>query len=103
MADDAVQAVQEEELLAAPVRGPAHELLDAGAADHFGRMRHSAAHVMAEAVMRLFPGVKLGIGPAIPVDNHERGRARCPRPGSVERAWEDTPAEPACFLGRECA
>ena len=28
-------------------------------------MRHSAAHVMAEAVMRLFPGVKLGIGPAI--------------------------------------
>lgn len=65
MADDAVQAVQEEELLAAPVRGSADELLDAGAADHFGRMRHSAAHVMAEAVMRLFPGVKLGIGPAI--------------------------------------
>jgi len=65
MADDAVQAVQEEELLAAPVRGSADELLDAGAADHFGRMRHSAAHVMAEAVMRLFPGVQLGIGPAI--------------------------------------
>ncbi|MFM8813531.1 MAG: threonine--tRNA ligase, partial [Candidatus Limnocylindrus sp.] len=65
MADDAVQSVQEEELLAAPVRGSADELLDAGAADHFGRMRHSAAHVMAEAVMRLFPGVRLGIGPAI--------------------------------------
>ena len=28
-------------------------------------MRHSAAHVMAEAVQGLFPGVKLGIGPAI--------------------------------------
>jgi threonyl-tRNA synthetase len=28
-------------------------------------MRHSAAHVMAEAVMDLFPGTKLGIGPAI--------------------------------------
>ncbi|KUK10692.1 MAG: Threonine--tRNA ligase [Clostridia bacterium 41_269] len=26
---------------------------------------HSAAHVMAQAVKRLFPGVKLGIGPAI--------------------------------------
>ena len=28
-------------------------------------MRHSAAHVMAEAVMDLFPGTQLGIGPAI--------------------------------------
>ena len=65
MAEEAVQAALEEELLAAPARGSADELLDAGAADHFGRMRHSAAHVMAEAVMRLFPGVKLGIGPAI--------------------------------------
>ncbi len=28
-------------------------------------MRHSASHVMAEAVEALFPGVKFGIGPAI--------------------------------------
>lgn len=28
-------------------------------------MRHSAAHVLAQAVMRLFPDTKLGIGPAI--------------------------------------
>jgi len=28
-------------------------------------MRHSAAHVMAEAVLQLFPDAKLGIGPAI--------------------------------------
>ncbi|MHB9092640.1 MAG: threonine--tRNA ligase, partial [Chloroflexota bacterium] len=28
-------------------------------------MRHSAAHVMAEAVQEIFPGAKLGIGPAI--------------------------------------
>ena len=28
-------------------------------------LRHSAAHVMAQAVCELFPGVKLGIGPAI--------------------------------------
>jgi threonyl-tRNA synthetase len=29
------------------------------------RMRHSCAHVMAQAVLELFPGAKLGIGPAI--------------------------------------
>ena len=29
------------------------------------RMRHSAAHIMAEAVQSLFPGAKFGIGPAI--------------------------------------
>ena len=33
--------------------------------DELGPMRHSAAHVMAEAVLDLFPGTKLGIGPAI--------------------------------------
>ena len=26
-------------------------------------LRHSTAHIMAQAVSRLFPGVKLGIGP----------------------------------------
>ncbi|HEV3312072.1 MAG TPA: threonine--tRNA ligase [Chloroflexota bacterium] len=31
------------------------------------RMRHSAAHVMAEAVTEIFPDAKLGIGP--PIDN----------------------------------
>ena len=29
------------------------------------KVRHSAAHVMAEAVMHLFPGTQFGIGPAI--------------------------------------
>ncbi|MFQ5951960.1 MAG: threonine--tRNA ligase [Candidatus Omnitrophota bacterium] len=29
------------------------------------KLRHSAAHVMADAVKKLFPGTKLGIGPAI--------------------------------------
>ena len=28
-------------------------------------LRHSASHIMAQAVISLFPGVKLGIGPAI--------------------------------------
>ena len=29
------------------------------------KIRHSSAHVMADAVRRLYPGVKLGIGPSI--------------------------------------
>jgi len=29
------------------------------------RMRHSAAHVMAEAVQEIFPDAHFGIGPAI--------------------------------------
>ena len=47
------------------VRSAAAELLDAGAHDRLDTMRHSAAHVMAAAVLELFPGAKLGIGPAI--------------------------------------
>ena len=33
--------------------------------DELDAMRHSTAHVMAEAVLDLFPGTQLGIGPAI--------------------------------------
>ena len=51
--------------LDAPERGSADELMDHGAAGELGPMRHSAAHVLAEAVLDLFPGTKLGIGPAI--------------------------------------
>ena len=46
-------------------RGSVEELLDAGAESNVGAMRHSAAHVMAEAVVELFPDAQLGIGPAI--------------------------------------
>ncbi|CAN5582514.1 threonine--tRNA ligase [soil metagenome] len=49
----------------APPRGSAEELLSAEAGDPLDPMRHSAAHVMAEAVMDIFPGTRLGIGPAI--------------------------------------
>ena len=49
----------------APVRGSADELLDAGAHSELDAMRHSAAHVLAEAVLEIFPGARLGIGPAI--------------------------------------
>ena len=47
------------------VRTKADELLDAGAKDRVDTMRHSAAHIMAAAVLDLFPEAKLGIGPAI--------------------------------------
>lgn len=46
-------------------RSQAQELLDAGAHDRLDTMRHSAAHIMAAAVLELFPEAKLGIGPAI--------------------------------------
>jgi len=39
--------------------------LASGRESHLAAMRHSAAHMMAAAVMELFPETKLGIGPAI--------------------------------------
>ncbi len=59
------QAIEVQEALEAPARGSTEELLDAGAHAPIDAMRHSAAHVMAEAVLDLFPGARLGIGPAI--------------------------------------
>ncbi|HXI80351.1 MAG TPA: threonine--tRNA ligase [Verrucomicrobiae bacterium] len=59
------EAELEEALFDAPERGSADELLDAGAHTDLDAMRHSATHVMAEAVLDLFPGTQLGIGPAI--------------------------------------
>src|SRR6476469_4534575 len=60
-----IEPIEEEALFDAPERGSADELLDAGAHRDLDAMRHSAAHVMAEAVTDLFPGTQLGIGPAI--------------------------------------
>ncbi|HRJ97913.1 MAG TPA: hypothetical protein PLL78_14645, partial [Fimbriimonadaceae bacterium] len=34
---------------------------------HLYRLRHSAAHLMAQALTELYPGVKLAIGP--PIEN----------------------------------
>src|SRR5688500_19804531 len=62
---DQQQQVHEEVDLVVPKRGSAEELLDANAGDPLDPMRHSAAHVMAEAVLDLFPGTRLGISPAI--------------------------------------
>ncbi len=64
-APDSAPEADDAELLVAPERGSVDELLDAGAHDELDAMRHSTAHVMAEAVLDLFPGSKLGIGPAV--------------------------------------
>jgi len=61
--DEAIEV--EDEVLDAPERRDADELMDHGVAGELGPMRHSAAHVLAEAVLDLFPGTKLGIGPVI--------------------------------------
>ncbi|MFI5273549.1 MAG: threonine--tRNA ligase [Ktedonobacterales bacterium] len=42
-----------------------HELMASVGYTPLQRMRHSAAHVMAEAIQDLFPGTKFAIGPAI--------------------------------------
>ena len=60
-----MEVVEGLEALEGHQRGSAEELLDAGAHAPIDAMRHSAAHVMAEAVLDLFPAAKLGIGPAI--------------------------------------
>src|SRR5687767_15690307 len=39
--------------------------LSSGTQDRLAAMRHSAAHMMAAAVLELFPEATLGIGPAI--------------------------------------
>ncbi|MGH2380298.1 MAG: threonine--tRNA ligase, partial [Candidatus Limnocylindria bacterium] len=39
--------------------------LSSGTEDRLAAMRHSAAHMMAAAVVELFPDARLGIGPAI--------------------------------------
>ena len=58
----ATEALEGLEPLEGHQRGSADELLDAGAHAPIDAMRHSATHVMADAVLDLFPGAKLGIG-----------------------------------------
>ena len=41
------------------------EFKDMAKEERLERMRHSAAHIMAEAVVEMFPDAKLGIGPPI--------------------------------------
>ena len=58
-------AAEPEEFFETVARGSVDELLDAGAHSDLDAMRHSAAHVMAQAVVGLFPDAQLGIGPSI--------------------------------------
>ena len=51
-----VDSDEDELSFQAPKRESAEELLDASGGNPLDPMRHSAAHVMAEAVMDLFPG-----------------------------------------------
>ncbi|WP_253880472.1 threonine--tRNA ligase [Actinomadura rupiterrae] len=55
------------DLAAEVAEGDAVEPVEIGSADGRAIMRHSAAHVMAQAVQELHPEAKLGIGP--PVEN----------------------------------
>jgi threonyl-tRNA synthetase len=41
------------------------ELLEEKLKDPLYAMRHSAAHVLAQAVLEMFPEAKLGVGPVI--------------------------------------
>ncbi len=54
-------------LLPGPGNGPAklEVLTDRSGIDALTLIRHDCAHVLAEAVMELYPGVKISIGPAI--------------------------------------
>jgi threonyl-tRNA synthetase len=111
MAEDTAGAAQaaeqdEEDLaLSAPERGSADELLDAGAHAPIDAMRHSTAHVMAEAVLALFPGTRLGIGPAI--DNgfyydFELPRALTPDDlAAIEARMRESVAADHAFVRRE--
>ena len=50
--------------------------------DRLERLRHSAAHIMAEAVLTMFPDAKLGIGP--PIDTGFYYDFELPRPLATE-------------------
>jgi threonyl-tRNA synthetase len=102
-----VAADQEEPEFDAPDRGSADELLDAGAHAPIDAMRHSTAHVMAEAVLDLFPGARLGIGPAI--NNGFYYDFDLPRPltpddlEAIETRMRDSVAADHAFVRKELA
>ena len=64
--------------LDAPERGSAAELMDHGASGELGPMRHSAAHVLAEAVMELFPVAAYvrQVRPLLPAEAFAPARSR---------------------------
>jgi threonyl-tRNA synthetase len=74
-------------------------------ADKLYRMRHSAAHVLAQAVLDFFPKARLGIGP--PIDNGFYYDFELPRPltpddlAAIEGRMRELIAEGHEFVRRE--
>ena len=81
---------------------PLHELPKE---DRVYRMRHSAAHIMAEAVLELFPGAKFAIGPPIEHGfyyDFELSRPLTPEDlGAIDKRMRDTIAADHPFVHRE--
>ena len=81
---------------------PLHELPQE---DRVYRMRHSAAHIMAEAVLELFPGAKFAIGPPIEHGfyyDFELSRPLTPEDlGAIDKRMRDTIAADHPFVHRE--
>jgi threonyl-tRNA synthetase len=73
--------------------------------EHLERMRHSAAHVMAEAVQCLFPGARFGIGPVIEHGfyyDFELPRALTPDDlPAIESKMREIIAQEAPFIGKQ--
>ena len=73
--------------------------------DEDGRkaFRHTASHILAQAVLHLFPGVKFAIGPAI--DNGFY-YGRRPSPPTISRKsrpkWPVSPRKPCPSNGSSC-
>ena len=61
-------------------------------------LRHSAAHVMAEAVLQVFPGGKIAIGP--PIEDGFYYDFELPRPLTPERPGRDRGADARDHHGR---
>ena len=76
-----------------------------GDSDRLYRMRHSAAHIMAEAVLDLFPGAKFAIGPPIEHGfyyDFDLPRALSPEDlGIIEERMRGTIAADHPFVHRE--
>jgi threonyl-tRNA synthetase len=86
------------------------DLKDLPKEERLERYRHSAAHIMAEAVLEIFPDAKLGIGP--PIDTGFYYDFELPRPLSTEdlpeiearmrrRVESDVPFEPSLVSKEE--
>ena len=80
------------------IRSAATDLLNAGAPqDPLAAMRHSAAHMLAAAVMEMFPDAKLGVGPPIKDGFYydlDLPRAADPGRPRGDRAADARPASP---------